>query len=81
VANVTVDTPATVRFTILETPPATGGLDVRVQFADDDALIPDACVTVSTSMEGIDPVSACDGVEGDTNAEAGIVGFDGLQVG
>ena len=65
----TVETPATVRFTIAEPPPATGGLDVRVQFGDDDALIPGACVTVSTSTEGVDPVSACDGVPVDDMVE------------
>ena len=77
VANVAVDSPATVTFTVSETPPVTSGLDVTVQF-DDDTPIEGACVTVTSSVEGVEPVSACDGGETDTNGQGGVIGFDGL---
>ena len=78
-ATIAVDPGATINFQIATTPPATGGLDVTVRYSD-DSLAEGACVTVTLSGDDTQR-DACDGGEGDTNPEPGIVGFDELPTG
>ncbi len=76
---VTADEPAAVRFQIMPTAPTTGGLDVRVRYSDDTAA-EGVCVTITRSG-GDTQESLCDGDEGDTNPDAGVIGFDDLAPG
>ncbi len=73
VVNVVANETATATFTLTETPPATGNLDVTVLYGD-ESEVPNACVTVTMEEEGITE-TACDET-GD-----GVVHFQDLLAG
>lgn len=78
-ATVSADETATIQLRILPTAPTTGGLDVRVRYSDDTAA-EGVCVTITLSG-GETQVSLCDGDDGDSNPDAGVIGFDDLTPG
>ncbi len=72
--------PANIQFQLEDAAPATGTMDVRVQF-DSEELIPETCVVLTNSADSSQLGPFCDGGEDDTNAQAGIIGIADVPVG
>ncbi|MBA3310486.1 MAG: hypothetical protein H0U28_10620 [Nocardioidaceae bacterium] len=79
---VTVEAEATaeVDFALAVVEPATGALEMTIRDAE-GAVVPDVCIVLTNAGQGVELGPFCDGGEGDSSGDEGVILVEGIEVG